>query len=117
MFTELAYAMSGGASGGDTGGGGLGALAPLIIMFVIFYFLLIRPQQKKSKTHREMLTNLRKGDRVVTNGGLIGRITGLTDQEITLEIAPKIRVKVARSHVAGLTGAPQVQSSEPAESK
>ena len=55
MFTELAYAMSGGAQGGGAGGGGLGALAPLIIMFVIFYFLLIRPQQKKAKVRQKML--------------------------------------------------------------
>ncbi|MEW6266087.1 MAG: preprotein translocase subunit YajC [Thermodesulfobacteriota bacterium] len=111
-MTDLAYAM--GLSGGEGGqSGGLAALAPLIIMFVIFYFLLIRPQQKKAKTHREFLTNLHKGDRIITTGGLYGEITGLTDTIITLEIAPKIRVKVSRSHVAGLAqAAPQSSAAE-----
>ena len=103
MFADMAYAMTGSSQGGaQGGGGGFTALVPLILMFVIFYFLLIRPQQKKAKTHRELLGNLRKGDRIITSGGLYGEITGLTDSMITMEIAPKIRVKVARSHVAGL---------------
>jgi preprotein translocase subunit YajC len=111
MLVDLAYAMTGGAGGGGAeGGGGLAALAPLIIMFVIFYFLLIRPQQKKAKEHRNLLTSLKKGDRVITNGGLYGEITGLTDTTLTLEIAPKIRVKVARSHVAGIASQGQQQS-------
>jgi len=116
MFTELAYAMGGApsGSGGGTSGGGLGALLPLVLMFVIFYFLLIRPQQKKAKTHREMLTNLHKGDRIVTSGGLIGEVTGISDTVITLEIAPKIRVKVSRSHIAGLSGP---ASSEPSSTE
>ena len=54
-------------------------------MFVIFYFLLIRPQQKKNKEHREMVSNLKKGDRIVTSGGLHGRVTGVTDQTLTVE--------------------------------
>ena len=116
MFTELAYAMAPQAGGGEAGGGGgLAALAPLAIMFVIFYFLLIRPQQKKTKEHRNMLGNLKKGDRIITNGGIYGEITGLTDTMVTVEIAPKIRIKVARSHVAGMTGAGQ--ASAPTEEK
>lgn len=97
---DIAYAM--GTGGGASGqGGGFGALVPLILMFVIFYFLLIRPQQKKQKLHREMITSLKKGDRVMTTGGLYGRITGLTDTVVTLEIAEKVRVKVGRSNIAG----------------
>jgi preprotein translocase subunit YajC len=97
----LAHAMgTGGASGGQ--GGSLGAFVPLILMFAIFYFLLIRPQQKKAKHHRELLTSLKKGDRIITSGGLYGEITGLTDTDVTMEIAPKVRVKVARSAVAGV---------------
>ena len=110
MFADLAYAMGGGAgqgAGQAGGGGGLAAIAPLVIMFIIFYFLLIRPQQKKAKAHRELLGNLKKGDRVITSGGLFGEVTGLTDTTLTIEIAPKIRVKVARSHVAGLAGSGQ----------
>lgn len=91
-----------GTGGGESGqGGGFGALVPLILMFVIFYFLLIRPQQKKQKQHREMVTSLKKGDRVMTTGGLYGRVTGLTDTVVTLEIADKVRVKVARNNIAG----------------
>ncbi|MFH1138595.1 MAG: preprotein translocase subunit YajC [Pseudomonadota bacterium] len=117
MFESLAHAMSGAPGNGQGGaGGGLAALAPLIIMFVIFYFLLIRPQQKKAKQHREMLGSLKKGDRIVTSGGLFGEITGLTDTVATIEIAPKIRVKVARSHVSGLTQ-PGQQAPAPAEDK
>ena len=96
----LAYAMgTGGGSGGQ--GGGFGAFIPLILMFAIFYFLLIRPQQKKAKQHKEMITSLKKGDRVVSSGGLHGVITGITDDIITVEIAPKVRVKISRGSVAG----------------
>ena len=98
---ELAYAMGGDAAA--SGAKGFGAFIPLILMFVIFYFLLIRPQQKRSKKHKETLSSLRKGDNVVTNGGLHGRITGLTDTIVTLEIADKVRVKVSRSAIAGLS--------------
>ena len=68
---------------------------------MIFYFLLIRPQQKKSKDHQIYLSNLKKGDGVVTSGGLHGEITGLTDTVVTLEIADNIRVKVSRQHILG----------------
>jgi len=73
------------------------------LMFAIFYFLLIRPQQKKQKAHRQLLGDLKKGDRVITSGGLYGRITGLTDTVVTLEISEKVRVKVGRGNIAGLT--------------
>jgi len=98
----LAYAMGTGGTGSAGGqGGGLGAFLPLILMFAIFYFLLIRPQQKKAKQQREMLSALKKGDRVVSSGGLHGVITGITDDLITMEVAPKIRVKVSRGSIAG----------------
>lgn len=100
-MTGIAYAMGqqGGASGAQ---GGFGAFVPLILMFVIFYFLLIRPQQKKNKAHTEMIKNLKKGDRVVTNGGIHGRITSLDESIMTLEIADKVRIKVNRGSIAGL---------------
>lgn len=79
--------------------GGLGALMPLVIMFVIFYFLLIRPQRKRMKQHEEMIARLKKGDRVVTNGGLIGSVHALTDSELTLDIDGKVKVRVVRSQV------------------
>jgi preprotein translocase subunit YajC len=72
-------------------------------MGVIFYFLLIRPQQKKQKDLRNMLASIKKGDTVITQGGLHGRITGLTDQVATLEIAEKVRVKVSRAYISAIT--------------
>lgn len=110
----LAYAMGTGGSGTGAQGGGFGAFLPLIIMFAIFYFLLIRPQQKKAKQHREMLSSLKKGDKVVSSGGLHGVVTGLTDELVTMEIAPKIRVKVSRGSISGVARrespqAPQTQ--------
>ena len=100
MF-DIAYAMGqGGAAGGQQGG--FGAFIPLILMFVIFYFLLIRPQQKKTKEHRQMIESLKKGDRIVTTGGIHGRITGMSDTTLTVEIADKVRVKVNRGNVAGV---------------
>jgi preprotein translocase subunit YajC len=100
FLIDIAYAMGGDAIIG--GAKGMGAFIPLILMFVIFYFLLIRPQQKRAKEHREVLKNLRKGDTVVTSGGIHGRITGLTDTIVTLEIADKVRIKVSRGQIAGL---------------
>jgi len=101
----LAYALGGGGAGGGEGSsGGFGAFLPLILMFGIFYFLLIRPQQKKSKAHKQLLGALKKGDRVVNSGGLHGLVTGITDDMVTMEIAPKVRVKVSRGSISGVVG-------------
>jgi preprotein translocase subunit YajC len=97
----LAYAMGTGGGGGGQGST-FGALIPLILMFAIFYFLLIRPQQKKSKQHKELLSSLKKGDRIVSTGGLHGVITGITDDAVTMEIAPKVRVKLSRNAVGAV---------------
>jgi preprotein translocase subunit YajC len=99
QLVNQAFAMAD-PSGGAGAGGGMWTFLPLILMFVIFYFLLIRPQQKKAKEHRQFLDNLKRGDRVVTAGGLHGEITGLSDQTVTLEIAEKIRVKVGRGFIS-----------------
>jgi len=110
---NIAYAMGQGGAAGE-GGGGFSAFIPLILMFVIFYFLLIRPQQKKSKALREMIGNLKKGDRIVTSGGIHGRITGLSDATLTVEISEKVRVKVNRANVSALSQpAPQAASKKP----
>jgi preprotein translocase subunit YajC len=108
---SIAYAM-GSAGGGAGQGGGFSAFIPLILMFAIFYFLLIRPQQKKAKQHREMIASLKKGDRVVSSGGLHGTITGISDDVITMEIAPKIRVKVSRGSVAAAVNKEIVQPAD-----
>jgi preprotein translocase subunit YajC len=101
-MNSLVYAM--GTGGGGTGGegGGFGVFIPMILLFAIFYFLLIRPQQKKAKEHRELLGSLKVGDNILTNGGLYGQITGLKENTVTIEIAPKVRVKVSRGSIAGL---------------
>ncbi|MBC8200058.1 MAG: preprotein translocase subunit YajC [Desulfobacterales bacterium] len=98
---DIAYAM--GQGGGAAGqGGGFGSFIPLILMFVIFYFLLIRPQQKKQKDHRLMVSNVKNGDRIITTGGIHGRITSVSDDTLTIEIADKVRVKLNRSNVSTL---------------
>jgi preprotein translocase subunit YajC len=76
-------------------------VVPMIFMVVIFYFLLIRPQQRKAKEHKALLDNLKKGDRVITNGGLIGTIVNIEDPLVIIEIADKVRVEVARPYIAG----------------
>lgn len=98
---ETAFAM--GQAGGEAqGAGGIAAFMPLIILFVIFYFLLIRPQQKRAKEHKNMVNNLKKGDRVITSGGIHGTIASLDESTMTLEIAEKTKIKVNRGNVAGL---------------
>ena len=100
MGIDLAYAM--GAPGGGGGQSQLLSFLPIILIFVIFYFLLIRPQQKKAKDHRNVLSNLREGDQVMTSGGIYGKITGIKDDKITVEISDRVRVKVSRGHIAGV---------------
>ena len=87
-------------AGGSPQGGGLISLLPLVVIFVVFYFLLIRPQQKRAKQHREMVAALKKGDEIVTGGGILGKITDTDDNFVTVEIASGITVKVQRSSVA-----------------
>ena len=110
MFVSPAYAQ---AAGGGGGFGGLEPLLPLVLIFVVFYFLLIRPQQKKQKAHREMIANVRRGDRVVTGGGLIGQVTRVVDErELMVEIADGVRVRVLRSMVSEI-----LAKSEPVRSR
>jgi preprotein translocase subunit YajC len=94
--------MGGAPGGGQAGGGDWGFIITMIIIFVIFYFLLIRPQQKKQKELQAMLSNLAYGDMVMTTGGIHGKITGLADAVVTLEIADKVRIKVARSAIGAI---------------
>ena len=76
-------------------------LVPILLMFVIFYFLLFRPQQQRAKQHREMVNNIRRGDTVVTSGGIIGKVTRVKDDnEIEVEIAENTRVRVVKATVA-----------------
>jgi preprotein translocase subunit YajC len=101
MFTSPAFAQ------GLFGGGGSGdansmimSLLPFALIFVIMYFLILRPQQKKVKTHQEMVKNVRRGDTVVTNGGLIGKVTKvIDDDQIEIEIADEVRIRQMRQMV------------------
>lgn len=103
---STAYAMGGnqGAPGAQ-GAGGFGDwsfIIMMVVIFGIFYFLMIRPQQKKQKELKAMLDNLAYGDTVMTSGGIHGKVTGLADAVITLEIADKVRIKVARSAIGAV---------------
>jgi len=99
------------------------SILPLVLIFVVFYFFLIRPQQKKAQQQKEMLSSLRRGDRIVTNGGIIGIITKvINDQELQVEIAEDVRVRVARAMVADLLSktepTPEIRETpKPAEKK
>ncbi len=97
---SVAHAM--GQSGGQGQAGGIAGFLPIIILFVIFYFLLIRPQQKKAKEHKAMITNLKKGVRIITSGGIYGTIISIDDTTIGLEIAEKVKIKITRGNVAAV---------------
>lgn len=94
-------------------------LAPFVAIMAVFYFLIIRPQQKRAKEHREALAAIRRNDRIVTTGGLVGIVTKVTDGEemLTVEIAAGVRVQVVRGMVAEVRGKGQPVSSKPARGK
>ena len=98
-MTGIAHAAAPAAGAGA--GGGFMSFIPLILIFVVFYFLLIRPQQKQAKQHQAYLNDLKKGNKVITKGGIYGEITNLTDTVLTLEIAENIKIKVTRDAIAG----------------
>jgi preprotein translocase subunit YajC len=109
LWESIAYAMGQtGAAGGQ--GNPLVAFMPLIILFVIFYFLLIRPQQKKAKEHKEMLSSLKRGDSVITGGGLYGRISAINEDVLTLDLGNNNEVKVNRGYIATVTDRKVVDS-------
>ncbi len=102
----LAFAM-GGAPGGAAGGAGGGMAAfqqviPLVFMFAIFYFLLIRPQQKKAKDHKALLEAMKKGDNVITAGGVHGKVAAVENDLVSLEIANNVTIKITKSYIAAI---------------
>lgn len=100
MFISTAWAQAGGAGGG---GDIFTAMLPLVLIFAVFYFLLIRPQQKKMKTHNQMIGNLQRGDKIITGGGIHGKVTKvLNEAEVMVEIAEGVRIKIARGTIATL---------------
>ena len=96
MLISPAFAQA--ASGGA---GGLSSLLPFVLIFVVFYFFLIRPQQKRAKDHREMVNNLKRGDKVITSGGLVGSVAKATEGQDTIEveIAKDVKVRIVRSAI------------------
>ncbi len=103
MLTAIAYAM--GAPGGDgaaQGGGGYSSLIMMVIIFAIFYFILIRPQQKKMKEHKKMVEDLKKGDRIITSGGIYATVENATPNTLTVKIAEGVKVKITRSSVGAV---------------
>ena len=100
MFITPAFAQG---TAADPTGGIIGALLPLVLIFIIFWFLIIRPQQRRIKEHREMVSNLRRGDTVVTGGGLIGKVVKVIDDvDVQVEIAEGVKVRIARAMIAEL---------------
>jgi preprotein translocase subunit YajC len=112
MLISTAYAQA-------PGGGGafdLMTFAPLVAIFVVFYFLLIRPQQKKAKDHRAMLDKVKRGDRVVTGGGIIGTVTDAKDAaELQVEIATGVRVRVLRTTITDVLAKTEPRGDDAAE--
>jgi preprotein translocase subunit YajC len=98
LFISTAWAQ---AAASPTGGM-LGTILPLLLIFVVFYFLLIRPQTKRAKEHREMIGKLSAGDEVVTTGGLLGRISEVSDSFVTLQVASGVALQVQKFQIAQL---------------
>ena len=102
MISE-AFAMAGQPAGGQQGGGYEGIIM-LVAMFAIFYFLLIRPQQKRAKQHKELVNNLKQGDQVVSAGGIHGKIVSVEESVVTLEVATGVKIKMNRSAITDVKG-------------
>ncbi len=96
MFITPAFAQGVGAPSSDM----LISLLPFVLIFVIMYFLILRPQQKRVKAHAEMVKNVRRGDTVITSGGLVGKVTKVIDEELEVEIADGVRVRQMKSMVS-----------------
>ncbi len=101
MLTAIAYAMGApGDAAQAQGGGGASGLIMMVVIFAIFYFILIRPQQKKMKEHKKMVDELKKGDEIITGGGIYGIVENVAPDTLTVKIAEGTKVKITRSSVA-----------------
>jgi preprotein translocase subunit YajC len=99
-FVTQAFAATTPAPDAGFLGGPIGSLLPIVLIFVIMYFLILRPQQQRQRQHREMVANVRRGDTIVTTGGLIGKVAKVDENEIQIEIAEETRVRIARGMIA-----------------
>lgn len=106
---DLAYAQS---APGGAGPGPLVTLIPFVLIFVIMYFMVVRPQQKKTKDHQEMLNKLKRNDEVMTSGGIYGKVVDLKETVVTLEVAPNVRIRVHRPQIASVLTAEKASAKE-----
>jgi preprotein translocase subunit YajC len=102
MFTDLAYAMGPNPQGAQGQGGGLLGFLPLILIFVIFYFLLIRPQQKRAKEHKQMIDNVKRGDKVILSWGEYGVVEEVKANTVIVKIAENVKVKYGKGYIASV---------------
>ena len=99
-FVTQAFAATTPAADAGFLGGPIGSLMPIVLIFVIMYFLILRPQQQKQRQHREMIANVRRGDTIVTSGGIIGKVAKVDENEIQVEIAEETRVRIVRGMIS-----------------
>ena len=111
-MTDIAFAQTVPGLGGP---GQMLSFLPLVLVFIIFYFLLIRPQQKKTKEHQEMLSKLKKNDEVMTSGGIYGKVVALTDKVVTLEVAANVRLRVHRPQISAVVTGEKAPAKETKE--
>lgn len=106
LFATMVWAQGVGGAPAQTASPGAGGLfasfLPFLLIFIVFYFLLIMPQQKKQKAHRTMLGALKKGDRVLTSGGMLGSVAAIQDNVVTLQISDNVRVKIRKEYITEL---------------
>jgi preprotein translocase subunit YajC len=102
MLISPAYAQTAGAAEATTAAS-IATFAPLVLVFIVFYFLMIRPQQKRQRALQDAVTGMKKGDSVITAGGLMGKVTKVEDTVVEVEIAPNTRVRVVKATIAEVT--------------
>ncbi len=102
MFASIAYAGADAAqAGAESGQSNIINLVTMGVVFFIFWFLMIKPQQKKLKEHQKFISSVQKGDEIITSGGILGKVVGVTDTTLTVEIGDKLRIKILKGSVSG----------------
>ena len=102
FFSSIAWAQEGAAQGPSA----IEQLIPFVAIFAIFYFFIIRPQSKRQKQHVDFVTGLKRGDEVITSGGIYGTVEGLTDRFVTLEVADDVKIRILKTQIAGTAAEP-----------
>ncbi len=103
MFIPAAHAQAAGGAAADSGLASIVSIAPLVLIFVVFYFLMIRPQQKRMKALQASIQSVKKGDTVVTAGGMVGKVTKVEETLVEVEVAANVRVKIVKATIAEVT--------------